>query len=97
MARCAVTCSLPVNNNKATPVIHYNGETLLHKTEHQYQTTQVLTLSLQCLQLNYIFVNNTCAQLIKMYFPGFSPYLQHPSRYISETSQALMVQYAFLC
>ena len=49
---------------------------------------QVLTPSLTCLQLNNMFVNNNRnPQLIKMFFPYFSQYLKHPSRYVCETSQ----------
>ena len=32
LSKCCKQCSLPVNNNKATPVIHYKGEILLRIT-----------------------------------------------------------------
>ena len=51
-------------------------------------TIKVLTPSLTCIQLSYMFVNNnTRPQLIKMSFASFFEYLQHLSRYVYETSQ----------
>ena len=41
---------------------------------------QVLTPSLTCIQLSYMFVNNNIRpQLIKMSFACFSQHLKHPS------------------
>ena len=65
MTPCAVTChkhcSLPVNNNKTTLIIHYKGEIL---TDMTIKLAQVVTgydslhimelLSVQCLQVDYI-------------------------------------------
>ena len=48
---------------------------------------QVLTPSLRCLQLIYMFINNNMhPQLIKMCFSCSSKYLIDPSRYVYEAA-----------
>ena len=87
MTQCAVTCqnvskqcSLPVNNNKATPTIHYKGE-ILFRIPMTDMTIKLGPSTETCLQLSYMFVNyNWYPQLIKVSFPCFSQYLKLSSR-----------------